>query len=122
MSKPPNACGTQAGEQSPGWPGVEEQLAAAKVVHGSALEKLIRDNQQLEMLRPEETNDKVRLPPWIRIYWRKLHPEGRYVGPSGGYPLVLKKLHDWMIAHQDLPGHEMPDHSANAGKGGRHGH
>ena len=96
---------------------MEEQLAAAKVTHGSALERLIRDNQELHLLRPEEAYDKVRLPAWIRIYWRKHHPEGNYVGPSGGYPLLLKQLHDWMHKNQDLAGLEAKDASG----GGRNG-
>jgi hypothetical protein len=102
------------------WPTVEEQLAAAKVVPGSALDKLIRANQEIAMLRPEEANDKVRLPAWIRIYWRKRHPEAKYIGPGGGYPLVLKQLHDWMVAHQDLPGYDVPDSSSGSNKGGQH--
>jgi hypothetical protein len=105
----------------PQWPTIEEQLAAAKVAPGSALEQLIRNNQETQMLRAEEVNDKVRLPSWIRIYWRKSHPEGKYVGPSGGYPLLLKQLHDWMITHQDLPGHHLPNNPAPPKSGGRHG-
>jgi hypothetical protein len=104
------------------WPTLDEQLAASKVIHGSALEKLIRDNQQLDMLRPEEINDKVRLPPWIRIHWRKLHPDAKYFGPSGGYPLVLKNLYDWMVAHQDLPGYDPSGRSGKQGAGGQDGH
>jgi hypothetical protein len=109
---------TTGGAHPPTWPSVAEQLAAAKVSPGSALEKLIRDNQQLETLRPEEANDKVGLPPWIRIYWRKQHPEAKYIGPSGGYPLVLQQVHDWMIAHQDLPGLDAPKPSGRSRKGG----
>ena len=116
MARPPSQV-----PASPRWPTLEEQLAASRVIHGSALEKLIRDNQQLEMLRPEEVNDKVRLPPWIRIHWRKLHPDGKYLGPGGGYPLVLKQLHDWMIGHQDLPGYDPSGASRQPGDGGRHG-
>jgi hypothetical protein len=87
------------------WPSVEEQLAAAKVVHGSALEKLIRENQDFHLLRPEEANDKIGLPVWLRVYWRKQHPEGAYSAndPTGGYPRVLKNLYAWMVLHQDLP-------------------
>ena len=105
-----------AKSRQPDWPSVEEQLAAAKAVHGSALEKLIQNNQELEMLRPEEVDDKVRLPPWIRIYWRKQHPDNDYSGPSGGYPLVLKQLHDWMITHQELPGHDVSGSASNPNK------
>ena len=89
---------------SPGWPPVEDQLAAAKVARGSALEKLIRDNQDFHLLRPEEAHDRIGLPPWLRVHWRKQHPEGQYLADdaSGGYPLVLKKIHTWMLAHHDL--------------------
>ncbi len=104
----------------PHWPTVDEQLAAANAARGSALERLIRANQQVEMLRPEEANDKVRLPPWIRIYWRKQHPEAKYIGPSGGYPLLLRHLHHWMIAHPDLPGYqETPPRSGKKRQGRR---
>jgi hypothetical protein len=60
-----------------GFPSLEEQLRAANVKTGSALDKLIRANQQLDMLRQEEATDRVGLPPWIRIYWRKKHPDGK---------------------------------------------
>jgi hypothetical protein len=111
---------TSGGAHQPTWPSVEEQLAASKVIHGSALEKLIRDNQDLSMLRPEEAHDKLGLPPWLRVYWRKQHPEGVYAGPSGGYPLVLHKLYEWMMEHQDLPAQK--DAAPNSpGREGRHG-
>jgi hypothetical protein len=87
---------------SPKWPKVEEQLAASNIVHGSALEKLVRENQDFDKLRPEEAHDKLRLPPWLRVYWRKHHPDAIYSGPSGGYPLTLTRLHQWMVEHQDL--------------------
>lgn len=103
------------------WPTLNEQLRAANVVPGSALDKLIRDNQQFGMLRPEEMNDKAQLPPWIRVHWRKLHPDAKYIGPSGGYPLVLKELEDWMIAHQDLPGYDPTGGAGSKGRGGRNG-
>jgi len=97
----------------PGFPSLEEQLLAANVKTGSALDKLIRANQQLDMLRQEEATDRVGLPPWIRIYWRKKHPDGKYFGPSGGYPLVLERLHDWMLAHQNLPDFDVTDSPAS---------
>jgi hypothetical protein len=88
----------------PEWPSIEEQLFAAKVVNGSALEKLIRDNQDFNILRPEEVNDNIGLPLWLRVYWRKAHPEGEYKAndPSGGYPRLLKNIYAWMLSHQDL--------------------
>jgi hypothetical protein len=91
--------------KNPGWPSLEEQLSAAKVVRGSALEQLIRENQDFRLLRPEEAGDKLGLPPWLRVYWRKHHPKGVYSAddPTGGYPRVLKNLYGWMVLHQDLP-------------------
>lgn len=100
------------------WPTLERQLADAKVIHGSALEELIRANQDFSMLRPEEANDRLRLPPWIRVYWRKKHPDANYSGPSGGYPLVLKDYYEWMKEHQDLPTQQGPEPSPG-GRGGR---
>jgi hypothetical protein len=84
------------------WPSLEEQLAASSVAKGSALDQLIRANQDFEMLRPEEAHDKLELPLWLRVYWRKLHPDAQYKGPSGGYPLSLADLCEWMLDHQDL--------------------
>jgi hypothetical protein len=78
-------------------------LEEAKVRPGSALEKLIVENQNFEVLRPDELHDKLRLPPWLRVYWRKHHPDATFEPPSGGYPLSLKELYEWMIHHQDLP-------------------
>jgi hypothetical protein len=88
------------------WPSLEEQLAVAKVIHGSALERLVADNQEFEMLRPEEAHDRLGVPPWLRVHWRKQHPDGDYSGasPSGGYPHLLPDIFEWMVAHQDLGG------------------
>jgi hypothetical protein len=103
------------------WPSLEEQLAESKVIHGSALERLIRENQDFTILRPEEAHDQLGLPPWLRVYWRKLHPDADYSGPGGGYPLVLHKLYEWMIEHQDLPA--QTDAPTNPlGQEGLHGH
>ncbi len=90
-------------KNNPLWPSVEEQIAAYKVFQGSALEKLIRDNQDFYLLRPEEANDKIGLPPWLRVYWRKKHPEAVYSAkdPTGGYPRALKRLLAWMLLNQD---------------------
>ena len=53
----------------PAWPSVEHQLVQSNVVPGSALEKLIRDNQDFHLLRFEEATDKIGLPLWLRVYW-----------------------------------------------------
>ena len=88
----------------PVWPSVEHQLVQSNVIPGSALEKLIRDNQDFHLLRSEEATDKIGLPQWLRVYWRKQHPEVEYRDddPTGGYPRVLRNLHAWMLTHQDL--------------------
>ncbi len=94
---------TTTAQNSP-WPSLAEQLAQVKAKPGTAFEQLIRDNQEFGMLRLDEAGDKRRLPPWIRVMWRKAHPELVYssTDPTGGYPLVLKEIVEWMENHQDL--------------------
>jgi hypothetical protein len=86
------------------WPSADQQLKSSRVQPGTALEKLILNNQDFGMLRAEEANDKIPVPLWLRVHWRKAHPEGNYVAsdPTGGYPLVLKEMAEWMRLHQDL--------------------
>jgi hypothetical protein len=94
------------------WPSLAEQLARDRVPAGSALARLIVENQEIQLLRPAEAHDKMGLPPWLRVLWRKQHPEGEYLAsdPTGGYPLVLKEVHEWMVEHPDLqPGTVEPD-------------
>jgi len=90
------------------WPSVEEQLKEANVVHGSALEQLIRDNQDFELLHPDEIDDGLPIPPWLRVHWRKLHPDDipDESSPAASYPYpdVLDSIYEWMRLHQDLPG------------------
>lgn len=88
--------------KSPRWPTFEEQLTAVKVKPGSALEKLIRDNQDFDLLYPEEAHDGLPYPPWLRVYWRKAHPEVDWYR-TVAYPLILKEIGGWMRRHQDLP-------------------
>jgi subtilisin-like proprotein convertase family protein len=86
------------------WPQLQEQLKKSKVEPGTALERLILDNQDFHMLRAEEASDKNPVPLWLRVWWRKNHPEATYsaADPTGGYPLVLREVHEWMMTHQDL--------------------
>jgi hypothetical protein len=88
------------------WPTVERQLAEARVAPGSPLAKLIRDNQDFSLLRPEEARDRLPVPLWLRVWWRKAHPESRISAAdrTGGYPLVLKEIQEWMVTHPDLKG------------------
>ncbi|HEX3532274.1 MAG TPA: hypothetical protein VH988_34875 [Thermoanaerobaculia bacterium] len=86
------------------WPKLSEQLRADAVVPRSALEALIAANQDFSLLRPEEAKDKLSIPLWLRVIWRRAHPEMVYsaADPTGGYPFVLKEVHEWMLSHQDL--------------------
>jgi hypothetical protein len=88
----------------PAWPSVEAQLEQDRVPPGSALERLIRENQDFHLLRPEEARDQIRLPLWLRVQWRKQHPDRKYSAddPTGGYPRVLRSIHAWMVANPDL--------------------
>jgi hypothetical protein len=94
--------------QAKKFPSLEEQLKKAHADPGSELEKLIKKNQDFTKLKDKDADDPI-VPPWLKVYWRKGHPEANYDNdndPTGGYPLVLKEVLEWMITHQDLkPGH-----------------
>lgn len=95
-------------DQGNKYPSLESQLTQKYNGHfveqDSELAKLIAANQDFEMLRADEFGDKRGLPPWIRVWWRKQHPELEYNAedPTKGYPLVLKEIVEWMVTHQDL--------------------
>jgi hypothetical protein len=96
---------TSAAQQAqPVWPSVQQQLEKDHVIPGSALEKLISENQEFGMLRPDEATDSRGIPLWLRVLYRKNHPTDRYSAsdPTGGYPLVLHEIYEWMLTHQDL--------------------
>lgn len=88
---------------APKWPSVEEQLNALNIQRGSALERLIKDNQDFSILLPSEANDGLPFPPWLRVWWRKKHPELSFSTSGVSYPLALKEILSWMRRHQDLP-------------------
>jgi len=92
--------------QSAAWPSLKEQLASAAVVPGSALERLIRENQNFHLLRPEEARDRIGIPAWLRVHWRKHHPKSVYTegDPTGGYPRALNTVLGEMLLQQDLEG------------------
>ncbi|MEA2236613.1 MAG: hypothetical protein QOC81_1337 [Thermoanaerobaculia bacterium] len=90
--------------QAKKFPSLEEQLKKAHVKEGSELEKLIKKNQDFDKLKDKDADDPI-VPPWLKVYWKKGHPEANYDNdndPTGGYPLVLKEVLEWMITHQDL--------------------
>src|ERR1700737_3727814 len=60
------------------WPTLSEQLRAEGVQPRSALEALITANQDFSLLRPDELKDKIRVPLWLRVIWRRAHPEMIY--------------------------------------------
>jgi hypothetical protein len=86
------------------WPSLSEQLQQDHVQPGSALETLIQNNQDFQLLRADESGDDLRFPPWLRVFWRKAHPEVVFSAndPTGGYPLFLNEIYEWMVSHQDL--------------------
>jgi hypothetical protein len=89
----------------PHWPTLEEQLTAAKAKRGSAFAKFIELNQDFELLRPgEHENDGIGYPPWLRVYWRKQHPDESHsaAGPIGDYPESLNRIEEWMELNQEL--------------------
>jgi hypothetical protein len=94
----------RAQEAAGPWPTIAGQLAEDGIDPDSALAALILENQDFRMLRAEEAKDTIGLPPWLRVYWRKAHPELTYSAddPTGGYPRVLNEIYEWMVHHQDL--------------------
>jgi hypothetical protein len=98
------AAGAASGQTR--WPSLEEQLARDRVPAGSALAKLIAQNQDFQLLHPGEARDEAGVPPWLRVLWRKKHPESEFSPVTGGYPLVIKEIHEWMVHHPDLPARE----------------
>jgi hypothetical protein len=90
--------------QAKKFPSLDEQLKKAHANPGSELDKLIRQNQDFGKLKDKDADDPI-VPPWLKVYWRKGHPEANYDNdndPTEGYPLVLKEVLEWMMSHQDL--------------------
>jgi hypothetical protein len=90
--------------QPPAWPGLDKQLKKDHVRPGTALEALVYENQDFGMLFPEEASDTIPVPLWLRVWFRKGHPELTYSSqdPTKGYPRVLHEVYEWMTSHQDL--------------------
>lgn len=104
--------------ENPEWPPLHEQLDAAKAPRDSALEKLIKANQDFHILRPEEAHDDLKIPPWLRVWWRKEHPTARHVSgdPSGGYPRSLRRILQVMLHNPNNPTGSQEGEAGNGGK------
>lgn len=88
-----------------GAPSLSAQIKEANASKGSRLEQLIRENQDVELLAPEEVDDKFSYPLWLRVWWRKQHPDVQMpaTNPGGAYPEVLSQLYKRIRANPDLP-------------------
>ena len=86
-------------------PSVAEQVRKAGAPENSALAKLIRENQDVELLHPDELEDDYPLPLWLRVAWRKQHPEVQMPAKNAGaaYPEVLSQILKRMVAFPDRP-------------------
>ena len=111
----------RASSSRPRWPSVAKQLADAKAPPGSQLEHLIRSNQDFSLLNAAEAADDLGFPPWLRVYWRKSHPEVDLSGPQPGYPLLLARIHEWMVRHPNSLGDAPKGGPGGAGTPGRSG-
>lgn len=89
----------------PKTPSLEDELKRARAPKGSALEKVIRENQDYHLLAPEELTDDYPIPLWLRVFWRKQHPEipMPVKNPGAAYPEVLSQLYRRMVANPNLP-------------------
>ena len=86
-------------------PTVAEQIKKTGAPPNSALAKLIRENQDFERLHPEELNDSHPTPLWLRVAWRKQHPEIPMpaTNPGAAYPELLSQIYKRMVANPDQP-------------------
>ena len=82
-------------------PTVTDQLKQARAPKGSPLEKMIRANQDFNLLQPEESDDNFSIPLWLRVAWRKQHPEVQMPArnPGAAYPEVLSQVYKRMVAN-----------------------
>jgi hypothetical protein len=71
MARSTNRASTQ-------WASLEEQLSALGIRYGSALEQVVKDNQDFSLPRPEEANDDLGFPLWPRVHVPKADYAGRH--------------------------------------------
>jgi len=96
MTPPP---GTS--KSTPKWPTVRKQLSDAHAPAGSHLARVIRQNQDFELLHPSEAEDGMPYPHWLRVKWRKAHPDEYPPGQRVAYPMMLERAGEWLIRHPD---------------------
>jgi hypothetical protein len=92
-------------QQPQAGPTIDVQFARSRVIRDSALARLIRTNQDFHLLAQGELADRrIDIPPWLRVYFRKQHPDWKPhpQDPKHGYPLYLENVHQWMVTHQHL--------------------
>jgi hypothetical protein len=95
-------------------PGAEEQIAAAQVDPNSPLAQLIRENQPAELpaaMAADVTDPgEIDVPVWVRVYWRRQHPEAEFVAedPTHGLPKALEQFADWLLTHPTLESEPPP--------------
>lgn len=88
-----------------GRPSLDAQIEEAQAPKGSVLERIIKENQDFDLLAPEEPDDEFSYPLWLRVWWRKQHPEVQLppTNPGAAYPEVLSAINKRMKANPDLP-------------------
>jgi hypothetical protein len=86
-------------------PTIKAQIESANAPKGSSLEKLIRANQDFDLLHPDELDDEHPIPLWLRVAWRKEHPDVQMPAknPGAAYPEVLSQLYRRMVANPNDP-------------------
>lgn len=86
---------------SPRRPTIQEQIRSANAPRRSALENLIRANQDFDLLHPDEFDDEYPIPLWLRVAWRKQHPDVQMPAknPGAAYPEVLSQVYRRMVAN-----------------------
>lgn len=88
-------------------------LAAAPpqipIQKNTALEKLrneLKENAVFKAAIASVPTTRIQIPDWLRAHFRRNHPEVMAVAdnqdPTGGFPLALQNLYQWMLLHQDL--------------------
>jgi len=76
---------------------------------GTALAKLAHESGPHDVVLTDfqkQPRLKVDIPLWLRSHYRRNHPEMRTNvranDPTGGFPMALENLYNWMLRHQDL--------------------